>query len=113
MAAELINSVLIVNGDAESRLLSDAEIALQAIFADQEMRVARAWATRPDWLDARGPELPRGLLSSGAFPGTDARTLLDQPHRVVVLSTLPAVAFPTLRHRDGGAFIAPRGLRAA
>jgi hypothetical protein len=112
MAAELNNSVLILDGDAESRLLIDAEIAMQAIFADQEMRVARAWSTRPDWLDARAPELPRGLVSSGAFPGTDARTLLGERHRLVIFSTLPAVAFPTLRHRDGGAFIAPRGLRA-
>lgn len=112
MAADLNNSVLILDGDAESRLLMDAEIATQAIFADQQMRVARAWSTRPDWLDARGPELPQGLVSSGAFPGTDARTLLGEPYRLVVLSTLPAVAFPALRHRDGGAFIAPRGLRA-
>ncbi len=112
MAADPNNSILILDGDAESRLLIDAEAAVQAIFADQDIRVARAWSTRPDWLDAGGVELPRALVGSGALRGADAAALLREPHRLIILSTLPAVLFPTLRHRDGGAFIAPRGLRA-
>ena len=112
MAADFNNSILILDGDAESRLLIDAEIALQAIFEGREMSVVRTWTSRPDWFVADGPEQPHALAGSGALPGTDARMLLDQPHRLIILSTLPAVIFPALRHQDGGAFIAPRGLRA-
>jgi len=112
MAAELQNSILILDGDAESTLLFDAEIAMQAVFAEREMSVVRAWSTRPDWLNASSPELPQSLVGSGALRDADARARLNEPHRLIILSTLPAVAFPALKHRDGGAFIAPRGLRA-
>jgi hypothetical protein len=112
MAAGLHNSILILDGDAESRLLADAELAVQTIFADVEMRVVRTWATRPDWLNETITELPQSLSGCGMLPAADTRALLDEPHRLVILSTLPAVTFPAWRHPDGGAFIAPRGLRA-
>jgi hypothetical protein len=109
----LSTSILLLDGDAEARLLVDAEVAIQAIFADREVQIVRAWSTRPDWLDPSGPAAPRSLIDGGALPDVDVRTLLQQPHGLVVISMLPAVSLPGLRHRDGGAFLAHRALRAA
>jgi len=101
------HSILLLQGDAEASLLAEGEVALQAVFADAEVQFVRAWATRPDWLGADAP-LPPAM--SGA---PDVRALLAQPHRLVVFSLLPAISVPALRHRDGGAFLAHAGLRAA
>jgi hypothetical protein len=113
MAAALTTSILLLDGDAEARLLVDAEAAMQAVFADREVRVERAWSTRPDWLDESAPEAPASLVRIGALPGTSVRALLEQPHKLVIISLLPAVSLPALHHRDGGAFLALRALRAS
>jgi hypothetical protein len=112
MSPEARNSILLLQGDAEASLLADAEIAIQTVFPDADVTVTRAWATRPDWLmpDAAGP--PAMFVQRGFLPNEDARVLLAQRHRLVILSLLPTVAIPALRHRDGGVFLAHRGLRA-
>jgi hypothetical protein len=106
------SSILLLQGDAEARLLTDAAEALQSLFLDREMQLLRTWMTRPDWLDASGPAVPEPLVRLGALPADDVRALLEQPHRLVIFSLLPAVSAPPLRHRDGGAFLAHRGLTA-
>jgi hypothetical protein len=106
------NSILLLQGDAEASLLADAEIAIETVFPGIDITLTRAWATRPDWLapDAAGP--PATLVQSGILPDEDVRALLTQRHDLVILSLLPAVAMPALRHRDGGVFLGHRGLRA-
>jgi hypothetical protein len=103
------NTILLLQGDAEARLLADGEVALQAVFADADVQLVRAWAPRPDWL---GPEAPAVPAFVAAGVQGEARTLLAQPHKLVVFSLLPSIAVPALRHRDGGAFLAHAGVRA-
>ena len=102
-------SILLLEGDAEARLLADAEVAIQSIFPDRDVELVRAWATRPDWLLADGPQ-PASLVRCGAVPDVDVRVLLDRPHRLVIFSLLSAVTLPVQRHREGGAFLAHRGI---
>ncbi len=106
------NSILLLQGDAEASLLADAEVALQTVFPDAQVELVRAWATRPDWLAPDAEAAPVALVQQGILPDVDVRALLAQRHRMVVFSLLPAVAVPALRHRDGGVFLAHRGLRA-
>ena len=54
------------------------------------------------------PPTVRGI---GLLEDLAARALLEQPHRLVVISFLPVVAIPALKHRDGGVFLAHQGLR--
>jgi hypothetical protein len=103
------NSILLVHGDAEARLLVDAEAAVQAMFPDTPVALLSAWATRPDWLELAAPA---SLLDSGALPAQDLAALLQQPHRLIVFSLFPAIAVPALRHRDGGVFLAHHGVAA-
>jgi hypothetical protein len=105
--------ILLLEGDAEARLLVDADAACQAVFAGREVAVRRAWSMRPDWLAATGPATPPALIACGAVPNIDARTLLAAQPRLVVFSLLPAVTLPVLRHRDGGALLAPQALRSS
>jgi hypothetical protein len=106
-------SILVLHGDAEAQLLAEGETAIQALFGDREINLVRAWATRPDWLDPTAPAPPAFLAHGGGLPCTDPRALLEQPHRLVIFSLLPAVSVPALRHRSGGVFLAHRGLRAS
>jgi hypothetical protein len=107
------NSILLLQGDAEARLLADADSLMSVVFPERELRLIRAWTTRPDWLgpDAEGP--PRSLICAGLLPNVDVRELLETPHRLVVFSLLPSVSVPALRHRDGGVFLAHQALRAS
>jgi hypothetical protein len=105
-------SVLLLDGDAEAKLLLDVETAIQAVMGWPEVSVVRTWSTRPDWLGADGPAAPQALIECGAIPDVDVRTLLDGPPRLIIFSLLPAVTLPALWHRDGGALLAPKGLRA-
>jgi hypothetical protein len=102
MAAPGTLSILLLQGDAEAQLLADAELALQLVFADREVRMVRAWMSRPDWLesDATGVQV------------REARDRLEQPHTLVILSLLPAVAVRALRHGSGELFLEHRALRA-
>jgi hypothetical protein len=102
---------LLLEGDAEHRLLADAEIAIQSVFADREVQLVRQWTTRPDWLDPAAAQVDFPLRSS-VLPGTDVRELLAQPHRLIIFALLPAATLPTLRHRSGAAFLVHQGLRA-
>lgn len=106
------NSILLLQGDAEASLLADAEIAIQTVFPEADVVVNRAWATRPEWLASASEGPPRALIAQGILPDEDARALLAERHQLVILPLLPLVATPALRHRDGGAFLAHRGLRA-
>jgi hypothetical protein len=106
------SSILLLQGDAEASLLADAAQALQALFVDREMQLLRTWMTRPDWLDLSGPAAPESLVRLGALPADDVRTWLERSHRLVIFSLLPMVSAPAMRHRDGGAFLAHRGLTA-
>jgi hypothetical protein len=106
------NTILLLQGDAEARLLADAEVAIQALFPGTDATLLSAWMTRPDWLGADAPGAPASLVANGLLPASDARMLLAQPHRLVILPVLPAVATPALRHRDGGQFLAHATLRA-
>jgi hypothetical protein len=107
------NSILLLQGDAEARLLADADALMPAVFPERELRLIRAWTTRPDWLgpDAEGP--PGSLICAGLLPEVDVRELLKTPHRLVVFALLPSVLMPALRHRDGGVFLAHQALRAS
>jgi hypothetical protein len=107
------NSILLLQGDAEARLLADADSVMRVVFPERELRLIRAWTTRPDWLgpDAEGP--PRSLICAGLLPKDDVRELLKTPHRLVVFALLPSVSVPALRHRDGGVFLAHQALRAS
>src|SRR5438552_10156972 len=103
-------SILLLQGDAEARLLADAAGAVQALFGERDMQLRSAWMIRPDWLHPSGPAAPESLVRRGALPADDVRALLEEPHRLVIFSLLPAVSMPAMRHRDGGAFLAHRGL---
>jgi hypothetical protein len=107
------NSILLLQGDAEARLLADADSVMRVVFPERELRLIRAWTTRPDWLgpDAEGP--PGSLICAGLLPKVDVRELLKTPHRLVVFALLPSVLVPALRHRDGGVFLAHQALRAS
>lgn len=105
-----LNSILLLQGDAEARLLVDADAAVQALFPDSAVQLLRAWTVRPDWLEAAPPA---SLVQDGALPQQDLQALLRQPHRLVIFALLPAVCMPALRHRDGGRFLAHRSVRAA
>jgi hypothetical protein len=104
-----VTSILLLQGDAEAQLLADADAIMPALMPEREIQLVRAWATRPDWLDAAAPP-PPSLVRRGLIAATDPRALLEQPHRLVVFALLPAYSVPALRHRDGGAFLAHHGL---
>jgi hypothetical protein len=95
-------SILLLQGDAEAQLLADAELALPLVFPDREVRMVRAWMSRPDWLQS----------GATAVQVQEARDLLDQPHTLVILSLLPAVAVRALRHGSGELLLEHRGVRA-
>jgi len=103
---------LLLVGEAEHRLLADADAAIQSVFPDREVRLIRQWTTRPDWLDPIASAPADFPLRSAVLPGTDVRELLEQPHRLVIFALLPAVTRPALRHRSGAVFLAHQGLRA-
>ena len=105
-------SILLLQGDAEAALLANAETAIETIFPGSEVRVSRAWTTRPDWIGPLRTHPPAPLVQSGALPDEDIPALLAQRHALVVLSLLPSVAVPALRHRDGGTFLAHRGIES-
>lgn len=106
-----LTSILLLQGDAEAHLLADAQPAIESVLPDRQVQLLRAWITRPDWLDAEAPGQPETLRRRGLLEDLDARALLEQPHRLVVISFLPVVAIPALKHRDGGVFLAHQGLR--
>jgi hypothetical protein len=95
-------SILLLQGDAEAKLLADAELALPLVFPDREVRMVRAWMPRPDWLAS----------DASAVQIREARDGLEQPHTLVILSLLPAVAVRALRHGSGELFLEHRGVRA-
>lgn len=105
-------TILLLQGDAESSLLADAEAALEAVFPDRGVRLLRAWMSRPDWLNSPEVYAPQSLVRSGALPADDACALLELEHRTVIFSLLPAISLPSLHHVEGGAFLAHRGLTA-
>jgi hypothetical protein len=94
-------SILLLQGDAEAQLLSDAELALALVFPDHEVRMVRAWMSRPDWLRS----------DATAVQVREARDQLEQPHTLVILSLLPAVAVRALRLGSGELFLEHRGVR--
>jgi hypothetical protein len=104
--------VLVLRGDAEASLMADAGTYLGAALPHLGFAVTSAWATRPDLLAPDAPPPPRSLRERGIIPDVDVRALLDRPHRLVVLPFFPGVAAPLFQHRDGGAFLAHRKLRA-
>src|ERR1700680_755093 len=85
-----ITSILLLEGDAEHRLLIDAEVAIQSVFTDREVQLVRQWTTRPDWLEPTASAPADFPHRSGVLPGTDVRELLEQPHRLVIIALLPA-----------------------
>ena len=77
-------SILLLQGDAESRLLADAELALQLVFPGREVQLSRAWMPRADWLDSAVDEEQVRI----------ARELLEQPQRLVIFSALAQAPLP-------------------
>ncbi len=108
----IANSILLLQGDAEARLLADADAVLPAVLPIPDLQLVRAWATRPDLFDPAAPSPPLALRSRGVIADADPRELLAQGHRLVIFALLPAFTAPALRHRDGGVFLAHAGLRA-
>ncbi len=104
-------SILLLQGDAEARLLAGAQPAIQSVLPDRQVQLIRAWSTRPDWLDRDAPGPPGTLRRRGLLEDLDVRALLEQPQRLVIFSFLPAVALAALKHRDGGVFLAHQGVR--
>lgn len=105
-------SILLLHGDAEAQLLADGEAVVQAVLPGREVKWTSAWATRPDWLDPHSPAPPESFRRNGILADVDVRELLEQPYSLVIFPLLPCVATPSLRHRDGGRFLAHRGMRA-
>jgi hypothetical protein len=103
---------LSLHGDAEARLLADAVVTLQAVMPHREIVWTSAWSPRVDMLGADAPPPPVALREREILPDLDPRDLLGLPQRMVLLSLLPSVAVPALRHRSGGCFLAHAGLRA-
>jgi hypothetical protein len=93
-------SILLLQGDAEARLLADAELALQLVFPGREVQLSRAWMPRPDWLAS----------DTAAEQVRIARDLLEQPQRLVILTLLPAV---TVRAGTVQAPLCPRDAASA
>jgi hypothetical protein len=106
-----LTPILLLQGDAEARLLADAQAAIESVLPDHQLQLQRAWITRPDWLDPGAPGPPEALRRRGLLDGGDVRALLEQPQRLVIISFLPVVAIPALKHRDGGVFLAHQGVR--
>lgn len=104
--------ILILQGDAEARLLAGAADSLQAALPHRRIQWTAAWCPRADLLAPGAPPPPAPLRARGLIPDVDPRELLDRPHRLVLLSLLPSVAVPVLRHRSGGVFSAHASLRA-
>lgn len=75
-------SILLLQGEAEARLLADAELALQLVFPGREVRLSRAWMPRPDSLAS----------DTDAEPVRIARELLEQPQHLVIFSAAEAIA---------------------
>jgi hypothetical protein len=105
-----LTPILLLQGDAEARLLADAQPAIESVLPDRQVQLLRAWITRPDWLDPEAPGQPQTLRRYGLLENRDVRALLEQPQRLVIISFLPVVAMPALKHRDGGVFLAHQGL---
>ena len=107
-------SILLLHGDAEARLLADAEVAIQSMFADREVQLVKQWSTRPDCLDSSTTAPADSLRQiADVVPGTDVRELLAQRHNLIIFSLLPAVTLPALRDNAGHTFLAHPGLRAS
>lgn len=106
-----LTPILLLQGDAEARLLADAQAAIESVLPDRQLQLLRAWITRPDWLDPQAPGQPETLRRRGLLEDLDVRALLEQPQRLVIISFLPVVAMPALKHRDGGVFLAHQGVR--
>lgn len=119
MSAEL--SILLCQGDAEARLLADADAVLPALFPERDVRLRRVWAPHPDWLDLKSRVVPLALYGGGlpadassedkssATSTQDVRDLLEEPHRLVIFSVLGAVML-TARGEAAGAWLSYRGL---
>jgi hypothetical protein len=106
-------SVLLLQGDAEARLLADADLAIQAALPEREIELVRAWTTRPDWLAQGEATTPVALQRDGLLEeDRDIAGLLARANTFIILPFLATVAVPALRHREGGVFLAHRGLRA-
>ena len=106
-------TILILQGDAEARLLADAGAVLQEVFPHLDLRVTFAWSTRSELLAPDAPGIPGDLVSRGLMPAIHSKDLLQQPWRLVIFSLLPDAALPILRCASGDAFVAHRGLREA
>ena len=106
------NSILLFEGDAEARLLADADAVLPAVLPIPDLQLVRAWAPRPDQLDPSAPPPPLALREAGCLADQDPRELLAQGHRLVIFTLLPAFSVPALRHPSGGSFLPHEGLRA-
>ena len=98
-------TILLLQGDAEARLLEDADAALEAVFAGGNIRLVRAWAPRVDWLGETAGGIATALPA--AEPALQSLPqLLAQSHRMVILSVLPSITRETLRLPDGTAVLA-------
>jgi hypothetical protein len=106
-------SILILQGDAEARLLAEAPSFLQVALPHQSVRWVSAWTPRADHFSPDSAPPPEALVHCGAISEPDVGELLAPPHALVILALFPSVAVPCLRHRSGGAFLAHRGLREA
>lgn len=106
-------SVLLLQGDAEASLLADGDVALQAIFPEREIVITRLWATRPDWLASDALVVPAHWNEQGEFLDGNVAEQLREPHRLVVISLLSAVALPAYQHASGARFVAHRNLMQA
>jgi hypothetical protein len=106
-------SILLLHGDAEARLLVDAEVAMQSMFVDREVRLVKQWATRPDCLESFSPAPAGSPQTFDVVPGTDVRELLEQRHSLIIFSLLPAITLPALRNKSGRVFLPHPGLRAS
>ena len=103
--------ILILQGDAEARLLAGAPELLPAAFPQAGLRVSTAWSTRSELLLPGAPGLPRAVAARGLVPGIPARELLEQSWKLVIFSLLPDAALPLLRWNGDGALVAHRAVR--
>jgi hypothetical protein len=102
-------AILILQGDAEARLLKEAEATLQAGFPDCAVRVTNTWTTRSDFLGSDASSTP-WIRGHQLLPTPGTKEVLEGSYDLVLLSVLADAVLSIQRTPDGGSFVPHREL---
>jgi hypothetical protein len=103
-------SILILQGDAEARMLGQGQATLQACFPECEIDFAAAWTTRSDLLRSNGSPPAAWLRTRQLSANDNIHELLERPRDLLLFSVLADAALPILRTPDGDSFVPHRGV---